>query len=510
MRCQKLRDGGLEVEFRDETQAGRALAAKHFTYTVRDGSDRREVQIPMKVTPHRTKNSCKGVIFCPDLVGVSDGEIEEGLSESGVTCARRILRKRDKKMIPTHSVILTFDGIDLPQEVLVGYLAVKVRPYVPSPMRCYRCLRFGHTRINCPNQQTCGKCADTDHSSDDCTAETVRCVNCDATQTPHNAMDPTCPAYLREKEIVSIMATERISFREAKERYDATHPKKSYARVVSEQRRSFTDAAGETQPNQLARRDDTGSMRQLIALLQSFGLRFVASPGVQGVNVSTEPQETVRLTADADTQTSLADVTHSVASESRVSEVPAAPAEPAARETDPTEGQKLAQNRKDSGSSQAADEQSVARNVTPPAVAQEAIRRGEEERRLREARRARVAEKAKEARSQGAGKVLAPGVAQDATKPTRAKPPPMGPPPPPPPPPPPLPPRQSPNRSVTSMTTETVQTRPPLATPPLGAETGGSTSCPRPAQKAHLGDISVGRRHSPIAPEAPTRCNGPI
>ena len=78
----------------------------------------------MTVEVHRTKNFSKGVIFCLDLEGVSDGEIEEGLAEFGVVAARRIHARRGGELVPTNSVILTFDRTDLPAEVKVGYVAV--------------------------------------------------------------------------------------------------------------------------------------------------------------------------------------------------------------------------------------------------------------------------------------------------------------------------------------------------------------------------------------------------
>ena len=63
LRCEKLRDGGLEVEFQNDKEAERALCATHFTYTVRNESGRRCVQLQIKVSPHRTKNSSRGVIY---------------------------------------------------------------------------------------------------------------------------------------------------------------------------------------------------------------------------------------------------------------------------------------------------------------------------------------------------------------------------------------------------------------------------------------------------------------
>ena len=226
-RCEKLRDGGIEVEFVDDREAERALKATHFTYTDKDQQGRKEVNLSVSVSPHRTKNSSRGVIFCDDLEGMQNDEIAEGLSQFGVSAARRIYAKRSGALAPTHSIILTFNSLELPREVMIGYLSVKVRPYVPSPMRCFQCLRFGHTRDSCRNRPACGRCAATDHSSAECSSSELRCVNCDDSQTPHSSFDGRCPAFQREKEIMSLKVTERLSFRQARDRFAALHPKRS-------------------------------------------------------------------------------------------------------------------------------------------------------------------------------------------------------------------------------------------------------------------------------------------
>ena len=223
-RCDKLRDGGVEVEFIDERDAKKALSATEFVYTVRDGQGKRLEKLPIAVSVHRTKNFSRGVIFCVDLEDVSDDEIADGLSDFGVVTARRIRSRKAGVSVPTHNIILTFNQIDLPREVCVGYIRVRVRPYIPNPMRCFRCLRFGHTRDHCRNRPTCGNCAASDHTGDDCTAETKKCINCDASQTPHSAFDRSCPALQREKDIIAIKHTERVTFREAREKYNAVIP----------------------------------------------------------------------------------------------------------------------------------------------------------------------------------------------------------------------------------------------------------------------------------------------
>ena len=415
IRCDKLKDGGIEVEFSEEKDAKRALAATEFAFTVRDGQGRRLVKLPITVSAHRTKNSCRGVIFCFDLEGVSDEDIAEGLSDAGVVSARRIRSKRAGVLSPTHSIILTFNCNDLPQEVHVGYVRVKVRPYIPSPMRCFRCLRFGHTRDYCKSKPTCRNCAASDHTGDDCTAEQMKCVNCDANQTPHHAFDPSCPALQREKEIVTIKVTERVTFREARERYNSRHPGRSYARVAKEVRTSHPVSAQQQQQQQ-------GSIGQLIALLRSFGLTL-SGPGIPPVPATPGvSQATVAASTSAATQTS--------------------PSRGEVDESDPGGGWTVVRRRRGSGhTSTAGGEASPPprppRRAGPsPTAVSEALQRGQEEQRAFEERRARRIQKALEARSSaGAEATPTPSSAARSPQPSGPAPAeksPMGPPPPPP------------------------------------------------------------------------------
>ncbi|KAF0304334.1 Vacuolar protein sorting-associated protein 35 [Amphibalanus amphitrite] len=227
VRCDRMRDGALEVEFRKSEEAAKALDATRFVFSEGRASGRRLVSIPLTVEPHRSKNSSRGVINCFDLRGVSDEDIADGLADFGVTAARRIMTKRGT--VSTNNIILTFDSTDLPSEIRVGYVKVRVRPFVPAPMRCFRCQRFGHTKDNCRGRPTCSKCASQDHTDETCDSETPRCVNCGEGQTPHSAYDRSCPAYVKEKEIMTIKATRNLSFKEAREVYNQSHPKTSYA-----------------------------------------------------------------------------------------------------------------------------------------------------------------------------------------------------------------------------------------------------------------------------------------
>jgi len=45
---------------------------------------------------------------------------------------------RDIEKVPTNTVFLTFNMPEMPKEITVGYLKVKVALFVPNPMQCFK------------------------------------------------------------------------------------------------------------------------------------------------------------------------------------------------------------------------------------------------------------------------------------------------------------------------------------------------------------------------------------
>ena len=66
--------------------------------------------------------------------------------------------KKDTEKIPTSTLFLTFSTRDLPKEITVGYLEVKVALFVPNPMRCFNCNKFGHMSQRCKVAAKCPGC----------------------------------------------------------------------------------------------------------------------------------------------------------------------------------------------------------------------------------------------------------------------------------------------------------------------------------------------------------------
>ncbi|GFS83492.1 uncharacterized protein TNCV_66381 [Trichonephila clavipes] len=99
----------------------------------------------------------------------------------------------------------------LPSAIKAGYLNCKVRPYIPNPLRCFKCQRFGHLQTSCRGQLTCSRCASVGHDSTDCSLQ-PKCINCLQT---HPSDSKICPKWKIEKQIQEIKTTKNISYPDA-------------------------------------------------------------------------------------------------------------------------------------------------------------------------------------------------------------------------------------------------------------------------------------------------------
>ncbi|GFU18598.1 uncharacterized protein TNCV_1805841 [Trichonephila clavipes] len=116
---------------------------------------------------------------------------------------------------------------NLPSKIKAGYLNCKLRPYIPNPLRCFKCQRFGHSQNSCRGQLTCSRCAAVGHSSTDCTLE-PKCINCSQI---HTADSKLCPKWKTEKEIQTIKTNKNISYFEAR-KLIAPQFSQTYAQVA--------------------------------------------------------------------------------------------------------------------------------------------------------------------------------------------------------------------------------------------------------------------------------------
>ena len=189
--------------------------------------------IQVEISPHRTLNSSKGVIYCDNLEGYTDEQVLEGLqqhhSNASVTEVYRIKTRREGQFHPTHLFIITFDTPEIPKEIRVAYNNIKVKLYIPNPRRCFNCQMYGHGKTHCKRPLACAKCGQLGHEYAECENDPF-CIHCEKN---HACSSKICPQWQLEKKILTIKYTENISFYEARQKA-CPQPKvqKLYSQIV--------------------------------------------------------------------------------------------------------------------------------------------------------------------------------------------------------------------------------------------------------------------------------------
>jgi len=171
------------------------------------------VGCPVSVTPHRTLNSCKGVIRCRDLVDCDKAEILSELNNQHLTDINNITVRGDSgSRRNTNTFIVTFNLPSVPKHLKIGFIRVSVSVYIPNPLRCFNCQKFGHGSRTCKGATTCATCGQVGHGATEC-HNNPKCVNCAGA---HSASSKECPKWVVEKKVQAVKAERGISFIEAR------------------------------------------------------------------------------------------------------------------------------------------------------------------------------------------------------------------------------------------------------------------------------------------------------
>ncbi|CAG5001589.1 unnamed protein product [Parnassius apollo] len=129
-------------------------------------------------------------------------------------------RKTDGKgWEDSESIRLQFKGSSLPASVYIYGMKINVDPYVFPVTQCSRCWRFGHSLRVCPSKKiVCPKCGK-GHAN--CEITTFRCINCIGS---HMSLDRSCPIFIKEKRLRSLMAEFNCSYKKALQIYIPPEP----------------------------------------------------------------------------------------------------------------------------------------------------------------------------------------------------------------------------------------------------------------------------------------------
>ena len=195
-----LRDGNLLIVCGDEKQRERAERITEIGRSKVVNSSRSE----------RGGKGAKGVIWGVPS-GVTMEEIKANLLGGVLKSALRLQVTRGGVREDSESVLLEFEEEILPMKVTLGYLSYSVREYVPKPMRCYNCQRFGHTAKYCKGKRRCPKCGE-DHEFKDCRQEQPKCCSCGGS---HSVAYGGCEVMKKEVLIQQVRTQNKTTYAEA-------------------------------------------------------------------------------------------------------------------------------------------------------------------------------------------------------------------------------------------------------------------------------------------------------
>lgn len=214
----RLRSGDLLVEVDARYKSENLLKTKNLA------------GVPVTCSPHRTLNSCKGVVRSHEAINCSEDELKEWLASQGVTSVKKITSRNSgtPKVLPLF--FATFHGDTLPTYVTIGFERCRVEPFIPDPLRCFKCQGFGHHKNSCRKNEICSTCASPDHTSNretPCT-KSAQCANCNGN---HPSYSKKCPIYVQEKQVQEIRVKNNVSYPEARKILGS--PQKTYAAAAT-------------------------------------------------------------------------------------------------------------------------------------------------------------------------------------------------------------------------------------------------------------------------------------
>ena len=180
----------------------------------------------MQIYPQEIINFSKGVIRSKTLSFTIPKEIQTSLGKQSVMVYKRITIRRGGEKIQMHAYILTFNKFMIPKEIKIRYYLEKIKQYIPTPFKCFKCKKYGHPKESCIGCPTYGRCIqkDPDHMAEDCPNET-KCSNC---QENCPAFSRTCTIYKNERKIMEVKYRRNITFLKGRKIVESDIKKKKY------------------------------------------------------------------------------------------------------------------------------------------------------------------------------------------------------------------------------------------------------------------------------------------
>ena len=121
--------------------------------------------INISVWPHRTLNNSRGIIRYrdDDLSELTDAEICKELEPHSFTHVKRFISLKTGQEIKLNTFLITFSTPNIPTSIRINLYNVRVYPYIPNPVCCFKCQKRPMQR-----KTICFKCSEESHDGYTC------------------------------------------------------------------------------------------------------------------------------------------------------------------------------------------------------------------------------------------------------------------------------------------------------------------------------------------------------
>jgi len=142
-------------------------------------------------------------------------EIEENLKLRGYNIRKvQVYEVPSKKFNKSMRIAkITFEGQTLPRNIIIEGMNKEVRPYVPKPLQCNKCSRYGHLTKHCRNKEICAYCSSSNHTTKWNCCEEPKCINCN---NNHHARSKQCDFYNYNVELQLLLNRSILDIKAAK------------------------------------------------------------------------------------------------------------------------------------------------------------------------------------------------------------------------------------------------------------------------------------------------------
>ena len=175
------------------------------------------------VSPHKSFNSFKGIIYSKDLFDFDDWEILE-------KCPSNVYKVQKLKG-DNNAILLTFSSEYIPDSIYIDHSRIKVKKYYRRPTQCFKCFEYGHGFDKCKNARKCSHCSGEHELAENCVNQS-HCFLCDGDHSPKSR---NCPRFQFEQEVLDVANNQYISIGSAKRMVMGANktPNSSYAKVIN-------------------------------------------------------------------------------------------------------------------------------------------------------------------------------------------------------------------------------------------------------------------------------------